>query len=183
MSILGNIQRVIRFKMISRSNIRVNHFNVGIPFSAKLQTDRLSFIQFQDYFHVGRYSTILAKLNSNITIGKNFHLGDFSLIDCVDAEVIIGDNCIIATHVKLISTNHNYLSKDILIRDQGFGDEYAKKGIKIGNDCWIGAGACILPGVNLGDGVVVGSMAVVTKDVDPYSVVVGNPAKVIKVRE
>jgi len=169
--------------MISQSNIRVDHLNVGIPLSAKLKTDKSSFIQFQDYFNVGRYSSILANFNSNITLGKNFHLGDFSLIDCVDAEVIIGDNCMIATHAQLIATNHNYLSKDILIRDQGFGDESTKKGINIGNDCWIGGGACILPGVNLGDGVVVGAMSVVTKDVVPYSVVTGNPAKVIKVRE
>nr|WP_016951919.1 acyltransferase [Anabaena sp. PCC 7108] len=182
MSILGNIQRIVRFKIISQSNIRVDHLNVGIPLSAKLKTDNSSFIEFKDYFNVGRYSTILALLNSNIKIGKDFHLGDFSIIHCVDAAIIIGDNCMIGPQAQLISTNHDYLSKNTLIRDQGMGG-ISKKGINIGNDCWIGGGACILPGVNLGDGVVVGAMAVVTKDVAPYSVVAGNPAKVIKVRE
>ncbi|MEH1843477.1 MAG: acyltransferase [Nostoc sp.] len=182
MSILGKIQRIVRFKIFSISNIKIKHLDVGIPLSAKLKTDRSSFIEFQDYCNVGRYSTILALLNSNIKIGKDFHLGDFSIIQCVDAQVIIGDNCMIGSHAQLISTNHNYLSKNILIKDQGMGG-VSKKGIKIGNDCWIGSGACILPGVNIGNGVVVGAMSVVTKDISPYSIVVGNPAKVIKVRE
>lgn len=53
-------------------------------------------------------------------------------------------------------------------------------GVRIGNDCWIGAGAIILNGITIGDGSVVGAGAVVTKDVEPYSVVVGNPAHKIK---
>lgn len=52
----------------------------------------------------------------------------------------------------------------------------------IGNDVWIGHGAFILPGVTIGDGAVVGAMAVVTKDVPPYAVVVGSPARVVKYR-
>ena len=54
--------------------------------------------------------------------------------------------------------------------------------IKIGNDCWIGNGARILSSVHIGDGAVIGSMAVVAKDVPPFSIVVGNPARVIKYR-
>ena len=53
-------------------------------------------------------------------------------------------------------------------------------GVKIGNDCWIGAGAIILNGLTIGDGAVVGAGAVVTKDVEPYTIVVGNPARKIK---
>ena len=55
--------------------------------------------------------------------------------------------------------------------------------ISIGSDCWIAANASILPGVTIGDGVVVGACAVVAKDVEPWSVVGGNPAKFIKKRE
>ncbi|MHC5716806.1 MAG: DapH/DapD/GlmU-related protein, partial [Nostoc sp.] len=58
-----------------------------------------------------------------------------------------------------------------------------KNGIYIGRDCWLGAGACILAGVQIGDGAVVGAMSVVTKNVEPYAVVVGNPAKQIKTRQ
>ncbi len=54
--------------------------------------------------------------------------------------------------------------------------------VVIGNDVWIGANAIILPGVNIGDGAVIGAGTVVTKDVPPYAIVGGNPARVIKYR-
>ncbi len=53
-------------------------------------------------------------------------------------------------------------------------------GVKICNDCWIGAGAIVLNGITIGEGDVVGAGAVVTKDVEPYTIVVGNPAHKIK---
>ena len=52
--------------------------------------------------------------------------------------------------------------------------------IRIGDDVWIGAGAIILPGVTIGEGAVVGAGAVVTKDIPPFAIVVGNPAKIIR---
>lgn len=57
---------------------------------------------------------------------------------------------------------------------------FDRGGVKIGNDCWIGAGVIILNGITIGDGAVVGAGAVVTKDVEPYTIVVGNPAHKIK---
>lgn len=58
----------------------------------------------------------------------------------------------------------------------------SKGNINIGNDVWIGAEALIMPGVSIGDGAVIGTRAVVTKDVEPYTIVGGNPAKLIKKR-
>ncbi|MRS01689.1 hypothetical protein EG832_00440 [bacterium] len=55
--------------------------------------------------------------------------------------------------------------------------------VKIGSDCWLGANSLILPGVTIGDGAVIAAGAVVTKDVQPYSIVGGNPAKIISHRE
>jgi virginiamycin A acetyltransferase len=57
-----------------------------------------------------------------------------------------------------------------------------KGGVFIGNDVWIGKGATILSGVHIGDGAVVGTNSVVTKDVEPYTIVAGNPAKIIRKR-
>ncbi|NNF32930.1 MAG: CatB-related O-acetyltransferase [Saprospiraceae bacterium] len=63
------------------------------------------------------------------------------------------------------------------------GKEFPFKGNTIiGNDVWIGYGATIMPGVNIGDGCIIGSKSVVTKDVEPYSIVGGNPVKVIRKR-
>ncbi len=68
-------------------------------------------------------------------------------------------------------------------KDAMEGKKYPTKGdTKIGNDVWVGFDATIMPGITIGDGAIIGSKSVVTKDVEPYSVVGGNPAKLIRKR-
>jgi len=86
----------------------------------------------------------------------------------------IGDRVAIAPRVTIIALSHANRSK---VR-QMVGKQ--KIGVKIGNDCWIGAGAIILNGVTIGDGAIVDAGAVVTKDVEQYTIVAGNPAIKIK---
>lgn len=88
--------------------------------------------------------------------------------------VSIGDRVAIAPRVTIIGLSHSNRSR---VR-QMLGKQTI--GVKICNDCWIGAGAIILNGVTIGDGAVVGAGAVVTKDVEPYTIVTGNPARKIK---
>lgn len=59
---------------------------------------------------------------------------------------------------------------------------YSKGDVRIGSDCWIGHGVVILSGVTIGDGAVVGAFSVVAKDVHPYSIVAGNPARMLRLR-
>lgn len=108
-------------------------------------------------------------------MGKECNVGQFNTIFTKTKDVIIGDLVRIGPHVNIIASNRIYKSKDIPILKQGVTEE----GITIGNDVWIGAGSTILDGVNLGDGVVVAAGSVVTKDVPPYSIVGGVPAKII----
>jgi len=70
----------------------------------------------------------------------------------------------------------------VLLGDRSRDLPEARAGIKVGNDVWIGRGALVLPGVSIGDGAVIGAGSVVTKDVEPYPIVAGNPAKVIRKR-
>ena len=74
--------------------------------------------------------------------------------------------------------NYTYLACECIAYTKIYS--HSTGGVKIGNDCWIGAGAIILNGITIGEGAVVGAGAVVTKDVEPYTIVVGNPAHKIK---
>ena len=89
----------------------------------------------------------------------------------------IGDRTIIGPYTMIHTANHE-MDTDRPIPEQGWN----LGPVVLGSDIWIGMGVCILPGVTLGDGCVVGAGAVVTRDVEPFAIVVGNPAKAIKSR-
>lgn len=123
-------------------------------------------------------------------------IGDYSYV-LHDSEMIyteLGKFCAIAPFVRINPGNHPYWRPAMSnftyrSKNYGFGDndqeffEWRKSfKTKIGHDVWIGQGALILPGVNLGVGSIVGGGAVVTKSVEDYSIVAGNPAKVIRRR-
>lgn len=115
------------------------------------------------------------KLSSHISLGNNSGIGDESYLQ---GKVTIGDNVMVAPRVAFIATNHNFQRLDIPMNRQGSSE----KEIIVGNDVWIGFGSTILAGVNIGDGSVIAAGSVVTKDVDPFTVVGGVPATIIKRR-
>jgi acetyltransferase-like isoleucine patch superfamily enzyme len=91
-----------------------------------------------------------------------------------NAHITIGDHCAFAPRVRVLSATHDYRHLDL-------PDTAAS--VTIGHHVWIGAGATILPGVNIGDGAVVAAASVVTRDVAPFTIVAGNPARFVKNRE
>lgn len=135
-------------------------------------------------FHAGRNVVLWAK--HELSIGVNCYIGRESQIEC-DSQ--IGNNVIMANRVAFVGRyDHNYLQVGTPtrlareIRD----DDYDWKGIGlkvvVEDDVWIGYGAIILSGVTLSEGCIVASGSVVTKDVAPYTIVGGNPAKPITTR-
>lgn len=102
------------------------------------------------------------------------------------AKIILGDNILIGPNVSIITGNHRF---DIVDKPMIQIDEEKEKLLENDQDVifegdnWVGCGAVILKGVTVGYGAIVGAGAVVTKNVPPYSVVAGNPAKVIKMRK
>lgn len=107
-----------------------------------------------------------------LKIGKGSIVGDKSLLDARNG-LVIGAHVNISSNVSLYTEQHDY-------NDPLFGlDPSPDKGITIGDRAWIGPNAIILPGVKIGQGAVVAAGAVVTKNVDPYILVGGCPAKTI----
>lgn len=112
---------------------------------------------------------------TNVRLGSNVYLNqNCTIIDtCL---VSIGSRTLVAPNVSFYSGAHPL---DPQLRNGTRGPETGKE-IHVGEDCWIGGGAIILPGVKIGRGSTVGAGSVVTKDVPPFHVVAGNPAKIIR---
>lgn len=134
-------------------------------------------------------------VGQNTSIGES-EVGDYTYFagDCQVMYATIGKFCSIASHVHINPGNHpmwRVTSHHMTYRRQMFGmgeddsDFFQWRRdhrVVIGNDVWIGHAAIIMPGVTIGDGAVIGSQAVVTKDVAPYTIVGGVPAKPIRER-
>lgn len=115
---------------------------------------------------------------ATVKIGKNTSFDRGTLID-ISAPVTIGDNVWISANVCILNHIHKVDGKE----DKHLQPLIFTDGIDIGEDAWIGYGAIILPQVNkIGQGAIVAAGAVVTKDVEDYAIVAGNPARVIKYR-
>lgn len=123
--------------------------------------------------NIGRHTYI----HKNTVIGNNSGVGR----GCeLNNGVTIGNNVMIGPDVLIYTQNHAMDRIDIPLSHQGLA-ELAP--VTIEDGAWIGARVCILPGVTIGEGAVIGACAVVSKSVPPYSVAVGNPARVVKNRK
>ncbi|EKT4525830.1 acetyltransferase [Flavobacterium psychrophilum] len=116
-----------------------------------------------------------------LIIGKNVQINDYVHIGVAN-EVVIGDNTLIASKVFISDHNHGLYKG----KGQSYPNENpilrvidAKK-ISIGSNVWIGEFVCVLPGVTIGNGSIIGAMSVVTKDIPANCIAVGSPARIIK---
>lgn len=110
----------------------------------------------------------------NIAVGKDFYMN----FDCVIldvAPVIIGDNVMCGPKVQLLTATHS-----LDARERNFSGTELGRPITIGHRVWLGAGAIVCPGISIGDGAVIGTGSVVTRDIPPGVFAAGNPCRVIK---
>ncbi len=129
-------------------------------------------------------------------IGEDVLVGRHCIVQAKLGTLAIGDHCVIGTHTQIIGTNGVEIGRDVMTGPQCYlggsrhGTERngtpmmdqpctSRGPVVLGNDVWLGAGVRIMEGVRIGDGAIVGTGSVVTKDVEPYAVVAGVPAKVV----
>lgn len=115
----------------------------------------------------------------SLIIGRDCHFGAFNHITCIN-RMQIGDRLLTGKWVTITDNGHGDTEKETLKKDPIRRPLFSKGPVVIGNNVWIGDKATILPNVTIGDGAVIAANSVVTKNVPAYSVVGGNPAKIIK---
>ena len=143
----------------------------------ELQIDRGGQIRFGRFVWIGD-GTKLRCHEGVVEIGEKTVMGQECTISAYQ-RVRIGEQCVIADRAMFIDFDHGVVEVERPIRLQGI----YKRDVEVGNNVWIGYGACILRGVSVGDNSVVGTNSVVTKDVPANAVVAGIPARIIRMRE
>ncbi|TCL61380.1 acyltransferase [Allofournierella massiliensis] len=131
----------------------------------------------------GRFIPESVNIERNVALSDDTLIGERSGIgrdSIINYGVSIGNDVMIGPFLLCYTQNHEFKDVNIPMIEQGFSE---RKPIHIEDNVWIGARVTILPGVTLGTGCIVGAGAVVTKDVPPYAIVVGNPGRVVKYRE
>jgi acetyltransferase-like isoleucine patch superfamily enzyme len=194
--LIGVVLRGVAYKALLKADgLPLIEHNVRLLCPANIRLGKNVYLDSQVYLHalpagitIGAgtslmYGTVFHVFNyrdlpqAGITVGQHCFFGEYT---CIRGQggVRIGDGVYTGTQVQIAAVNHVYSDPDKFIKDQGI----TAQGITIEDDVWLGSNAVVVDGVTIGKGCVVGAGAVVTKDLPPYSVAVGVPAKVVKDR-
>jgi acetyltransferase-like isoleucine patch superfamily enzyme len=162
-----------------------------LRYGRRLQTDGICFVCPRVKLEIGRHATLkigrwawighgckIRVHEGEVEIGAKTVIGQDCTISAFQ-HISIGRECIIADRVMLIDFDHGVTEVERPIRLQGI----YKRDVHVGHNVWIGYGACILRGVSVGENSVIGTSAVVTKDVPENAVMAGVPARVVRMRE
>lgn len=183
-----NVIQIIRQKVLRNSSYGLlKSHGVGFPRDLRLDGG----LNFEPGIVNGKKGQLSLSANVHLSQGVLIHLyGGQLSIGCSTfvgpyccfyghGGIQIGDNTLIAMHTCIVSSNHTIPAKGTHVRSQ----PDILLPVTIGSDVWIGMNCTILGGVTIGDGAIVGAGSVVTRDIPPYAIAVGNPARVIKYRE
>lgn len=167
-----------RVKILSSRNIVVGN-NVRIDSYTTIDALSKNGIVLKNNVKLGEYSKIIGSgsisdIGIGLEIGNNSSFSEYTFFGAAGG-IVVGNDVIAGQMVRFHAENHNFSSTEKLIREQGVN----RKGIKVGNNCWIGAGATFLDGAEIGDGCIVAANAVVTKKFPDNSIIGGIPAKII----
>lgn len=146
----------------------------GVFFPVRLRFYQLAGLNIGKRVEITGPISIRSDTTNKIFIGDGTYLNSETRFGCQDDPIRIGKNCLIGPRVSFETASHN------LVYDDKKGWGFFTKPIVICDRVWIGAGSIILPGVTVNEGAVIAAGAVVNKDVEPFTLVGGIPAKKIK---
>lgn len=180
MRLLDKLRYAFRWRLWSR---RFGSVNGYVHIGENVTFQNPDTLHFGKGVQIGKHSYFLplkqfrgVRYHPSIIIGDNCWIGirnSFAAIDCIE----IGKNVLFAGYVHITDHSHGYEDPNIPISQQTL---ISKGPVIIEDQCWLGFGSEVLSGVHIGRHSVVAARAVVTKDVPPFCVVAGNPAKIIK---
>lgn len=157
---------------------------VGIGFSINHPEN----ITIGDHFKCGKdvriqtwpiYHNCATGYNPELIIGSKVSLTERCFISCLN-RIVIGDGTLLGSDVFVTDNSHGKNTIEEISIPPSERKLYSKGPVEIGKNVWIGKNSCVMPGVKIGDGCIVGANSVVTHDIPPYSIAVGAPAKVIR---
>jgi acetyltransferase-like isoleucine patch superfamily enzyme len=117
-------------------------------------------------------------LGGGVVMGNRSSIGAYSYIGCA-GSIEIGDDVMMGPRITIIAENHNFADVTRPMHEQGVNN----RGVTLGNDIWVGTGVTILDGVTVGDHSIIAAGSVVTKDVQPFAIVAGVPARQLRSRK
>ncbi len=183
--LLRLIHRIVRraeresfMHRIATLNREGHDIDTGAIFGPRLEVHAApdSLITIERGVEILHDSWIITHEGNRLTLRENVFISQHCTIS---GNVEIGKNTLLGGFISVIDANHNFDRSDLPIRDQGGSNAP----VVIGEDVWIGASSVILGGVTIGDHSIIGANSTVTGDIPPWSVAVGSPARVVKIRE
>jgi acetyltransferase-like isoleucine patch superfamily enzyme len=162
---------------LSAERLRVQDLCLELNSTRPSDTERVAAIRERVFPNVAANAEVLIPVQTDY--GRNVHIGEGSFVNhgayfMDGAQITIGTNCFIGPSCGFYTASHPMLARD---RNRGY--ENARP-ISIGNDVWFGGNVVVLPGVEIGDGAVIGAGSVVTRNIPPRCVAAGNPCRVLR---
>ena len=145
--------------------------------NVEIRVHKQSTIHIGNSIRVDRGVRLLSNNNAIISIEDGVRIGLYTVFNGGDS-ITVGKKSLISGFVYLQTSMHGHATKDLTVQDQG----YLHSPVILEEDTWLGTHVVIMPGITIGKGAVVGSNAVVTKNVENYNIVAGIPAKTLKLR-
>jgi len=173
---------ILRYFKNAKNRLIFGHYGRNVYIHPGSRIVRPQFISIGDNVRIGRSTNIFTHPERRdskeiiLRIEDDVHIGNYNIIG-VRKSVILEENVMLGPWVIIVDHSHQYEDVEIPIKSQAITEGGP---VRLEKDCWVGANVFIFPNVKIGRHAVIGAHSVVNRDIPPYSVAVGSPARVIK---